>query len=131
MTAVALPAGPVGACGGGRGGLAGGLGDAAIPAPCGPAGGNGRWKAAGCEGAVGAAGFGEGGGGALGLLGGGEVAAAEVEGAEDGAAPCGPYFASIWAIAASSALASRAMSLSGNGGRKLRNCSSRALRARP
>jgi hypothetical protein len=49
---------------------------------------------------------------------------------EDGAAYCGPYFASIWAIAASSAFASRAMSLSGKGGRRLLSCSIRALRAR-
>jgi hypothetical protein len=34
-------------------------------------------------------------------------------------------------IAASSAFSSRAMSLSGNGGRKLLSCSSSALRARP
>jgi hypothetical protein len=58
-------------------------------------------------------------------------AAAGGEGAEDGAACCGPYLASIWAIAASSAFASRAMSLSGNGGRRLLSCSIRALRARP
>jgi hypothetical protein len=64
------------------------------------------------------------GGGALGVAAG----FAEVE---DGAASCDPYLASIWAIAASSALASRAMSLSGNGGRRLLSCSSKALRARP
>jgi hypothetical protein len=56
---------------------------------------------------------------------GGSVA---VEGA---GASCGAKLASIWAIAASSAVSSRAMSLSGNGGRKLLSCSSSALRARP
>jgi len=65
------------------------------------------------------------------LQAGGEAdGAAGGEEAEDGATYCDPYLASIWAIAASSAFASRAMSLSGSGGRRLLNCSMRALRAR-
>jgi hypothetical protein len=80
-------------------------------------------------GAVGAAALGEGDGAAPAMPPGG-AADAGGEGAEAGAAFCGPYFASIWAIAASSAFASRAMSPSGNGGRRLLNCSIRALRAR-
>jgi hypothetical protein len=80
---------------------------------------------------VGAAGFGESGGAAPGLPPGpGGDGAAGGDGFEDAAACCGPCLASIWAIAASSAFASRAMSLSGNGGRRLLSCSIRALRAR-
>jgi hypothetical protein len=86
------------------------------------------WKAADCGGAVGAMGFGEGGGATPGFPPAGD-ADAGAEGAKDEAA-WDPYFASIWAIAASSAFASRAMSLSGSGGRRLRSCSISALRAR-
>jgi hypothetical protein len=76
-------------------------------------------------------GFGEDGGEAPPLPPGAEVVAvAGGEGAEDGAACCDANLASICAIAASSAFASRAMSLSGNGGRRLLSCSISALRAR-
>ena len=74
---------------------------------------------------------GGGGGAALGAATGfpatGGVGVGEARG---GAGSCGPYLSSISAIAASSAVSSRVMSLSGSGGRKLLSCSTRALRAR-
>jgi len=91
-------------------------------------------KVGGRGGAFGDAGFGEGDSASAVVLlaDGGLGGPAAGEGATDGApSSCGPNLASIWAIAASSALSSRPMSLSGNGGRKLLSCSSRALRARP
>jgi hypothetical protein len=87
----------------------------------------GRWTVENCGG-------GGGGGAALAgaelgfpVAGGIGVGGGEAAGASGS---CDPYRPSISAIAASSAVSSRVMSLSGNGGRKLLSCSSSAFRAR-
>src|ERR1700727_2948630 len=89
------------------------------------AGALGRWTVENCGGGGGGGGAGLGaaaGFPATGGVGGG--------GRRGGAGACRPYLSSISAIAASSAVSSRVMSLSGSGGRKLLSCSRRALRAR-
>src|ERR1700733_15422401 len=93
----------------------------------GPGGGGarGRWTVENCGGGGG----GGGGGAALGVAA-GFPATGDVGGARGAAGSCGRYLSSISAIAASSAVSSRVMSLSGSGGRKLLSWSSRALRAR-
>jgi hypothetical protein len=101
-----------------------------VKGPSGAAGAGERWKVGGGGGAFGVVGFGEGDVAALVVLPAGGGLGGSVAG-EGGGASCGSNFASIWAIAALSAVSSRAMSLSGNGGRKLLSCSSSALRARP
>src|ERR1700677_5343165 len=83
----------------------------------------GRWTVENCGGGGGGAALGA----ATGFPARGGVG---VGAARGGAGSCGPYLSSISAIAASSAVSSRVMSLSGNGGRQLLSCSTRAFRAR-